>query len=393
MNTLTSLHLYMANTEYSRIEILTSAFLERGLNTQEKNELKILLQDPDMRAYFKQSYIIRNAMHKNDDAEKAYDRILAAINKNEIKTDRSPKRIIRFDWIPRVAVSLFIFMLGMGAYYLIDTKYNQDKQALLSPEKRDAVSCITVPLGSKSQIDLPDGTVVILNAGSRLEYATDYGNEERKVKLDGEGFFQVAKDENSTFIVSAKNTEIKALGTSFNVKAYADEDYVQTTLVEGSVSIKPDKENSENKEILLKPNEMATIRRHDKATIIKKNKVDDIASLASGSKTGSLQAKISTQVVDPVLYTSWKDKRWVIEGEEMKSLILKLERRYNVKFIIASNGLEKYKVSGIFQDETLEQVLEIMKNMAPVNYVLDKKTVTLTINPKRLEIFEKSMTN
>jgi ferric-dicitrate binding protein FerR (iron transport regulator) len=388
----------MAKTEKNRIEHLTFAFLERGLNIQERNELKFFLQDPDMRDYFKQQYLIWNVkQYEGCNAEKAYEKILSIINKERINPEQSKNKNLKVKWIVRVAASLLIFFLGMGSYYLIDTHdelcSDLGKNSLLLPKKTEAITCVKVPLGSKSQVNMPDGTVIILNAGSQLEYSADYGNEERRVKLEGEGYFQVAKDENSTFIVSAKNTEIKALGTAFNVKAYSDEDYVQTTLVEGSVSIKPDKECKDNNEILLKSNEMVIIRRQNQLTTIEKNHIDDIASFAAETKTNNVQAKNSPQVVNPVLYTSWKDKRWVIEGEEMESLILKLERRYNVKFIIASAGLEKYKFSGIFQEETLEQVLEIMKNIVPINYSLDKKTVKLTINPNRRKIFEKSMTH
>lgn len=381
----------MLQTEKDRIEFLTSAFLERGLTAKEKDELKNLLQEPAMHAYFKESYSIWNAKYnKGYDTENAYRKVLSAIGPTS-RISNKPRRRVWSIWMPRVAASLLAFLLGMGSFYLIETRISPNPdETFLALQDSVAISRIKVPLGSKSQVDLPDGTVVILNAGSQLEYTTHYGKELRKVKLEGEGYFQVAKNEHCPFIVSAKKAEIKAIGTAFNVKAYSDEDYVQTTLVEGAVSIRPDKISKRDKEILLKPNEMLTIRELNKQTTLEKENItDNTASSAPDIKR--LETKISTQIVDPIIYTSWKDKRWVIDSEEMESLVLKLERRYDVSITIVGKELEKYKFSGIFQNETLEQVLEIMKSIAPINYTINKKSVVLTINPNQRKIFERSM--
>jgi hypothetical protein len=85
--------------------------------------------------------------------------------------------------------------------------------------------------------------------------------------------------------------------------------------------------------------------------------------------------------VVPEIYTSWKDQRWIIEREELQSLTVKLERRYNVTFRFRDESLKNYVFSGILKDETLEQVLEAIKLTAPIQYQIDKKQVILSKNP------------
>ncbi|NJK96971.1 MAG: FecR domain-containing protein [Bacteroidales bacterium] len=92
-------------------------------------------------------------------------------------------------------------------------------------------------MGSKSSIRLPDGTEVVLNAGSKLTYDFSYGITSREVSLIGEGYFKVAKQKNSPFIVKTAKAHIKALGTEFNVKAYPEENEVEAILVEGTIQV------------------------------------------------------------------------------------------------------------------------------------------------------------
>ena len=84
--------------------------------------------------------------------------------------------------------------------------------------------------------------------------------------------------------------------------------------------------------------------------------------------------------INPVVYTSWKDNRWLIESEPLASLAIKLERRYNVKISINTKALQEYKFTGIIKDETLEQVLDVIRMSAPINYSINNNKVELIEN-------------
>lgn len=388
--------------ENNDIKFLTLKFLEQGLSAKEQTELKSLLQIPENHDYFKNAYILWNiSTGSQEETEYAWQKVLNQIDEESGSVSKQSNH--KWIWLRLSAAAVFAFILGMSTYYFFSDNLNilLGKVVLQGGTENNEVmlmssNCITVPLGSRSKIDLPDGTTVMLNAGSKLEYPVHYGTNGRNVKLEGEAYFSVAKNEVYPFIVSAKNTTIKALGTEFNVKAYIDEDVVQTTLVEGLVSINPDisKKNHVD-EIILSPNQMLSIYDTNRIDIKNSNPQLNVKPLSRPGKSSinQEQAKdqITKEIVNTVLYTSWKDSRWIIEGEEMENLVLKLQRRYDVNFVIASPELKKYKFSGTFENETLEQVLDIVKTIAPINYFIDKKTVVLAINPEQKKAFEKSM--
>ncbi len=229
-----------------------------------------------------------------------------------------------------------------------------------------------VPLGSKSLVTLSDGTKVWLNAGSRLRYPLLFGKKTREVYLEGEGYFDVAHDKNKRFLVKTSEITIKVFGTQFNVKAYPEENKIFTTLVKGSVAIEAN--SGDKPETYLKPNQTAVFDKSSQKKIPK-----------AVPKTEQSPEKILSQanevIVSPEknteVVTSWKDTRWIVEGETLEELAIKLERRYNVKIIFADAGLKDYKFSGTLTDETFEQVLKIIQLSAPIEFTLDHKTVTI----------------
>ena len=196
--------------------------------------------------------------------------------------------------------------------------------------------------------------------------------------------------------MKAKDITIKALGTEFNVKAYPEEKIVQTTLVNGLVTVQQTTTTDAPQEITLKPKQTVTI--YEKAET-DNTLADEPATPLTASKPAPAKTpeKVTTEKIvlkyniKPELYTSWKDPRWVIESEPLSDLATKLERRYNVQIIIADDALKQYPFNGTLTDETLEQVLEIMKSIAPINYSIRKKTVTLTVNTRHKKYFDELM--
>lgn len=246
-------------------------------------------------------------------------------------------------------------------------------------------SCqVLAPQGSKSQITLPDGSTVWINAGSRLSYTSDYNQKERIVNLEGEGYFNVRSNREKPFIVQTSHLKVKAYGTVFNVKAYPEEKTIVTTLIEGSVEVEAQNNENETHSYTLKPHQ--NIIYH----------IDTgISETPDGKETNSVNNAVSKAVfnkeqvqlvndIKPELYTSWKDENWVLEGVTLYELAPLLDRRFNTKIEILNDSLNKYKFTGTIRNETLEQVLVILRLTTPLEYQVGKGYVTWQLD-KELE--------
>jgi ferric-dicitrate binding protein FerR (iron transport regulator) len=308
------------------------------------------------------------------DSDKAWKALQNRINIQNHKTKN-------FSWVEfsRIA-AVFIVALFLGglAYHIIDRK----KEIISEPLFVEYVS----PLGSRSFVKLTDGSKVWLNAGSTLKYKNTYGINNRELQLTGEAFFEVAKNKEIPLIVKTSEIDVIALGTKFNVKAYSEEKTIETTLIEGSVKL----ESSTVKladNLFLSPNE--------KAVFTKRNQSVELIAQQQQNKKDETITKPKLEIiesVEPEPIISWKDQRWVINNEKLGSLAIKLERRFDVNFIFDNDLLKEYSFRGTLEDETLEQIMDAIKFTSPIKYVLDKKTVYVMADGKKMEKFKNLMT-
>ena len=253
--------------------------------------------------------------------------------------------------IVKVAAAVVVaFLLGASAMYFIQPV----------PQQKIFVSkeiCVKAPLGSKTEVELSDGTEVWLNSGSEIRYPATFRKNQRDIYLVGEAFFDVEKNVEAPFFVHADEVDIRVLGTSFNVKSYPEEDIVETTLVEGLINMN---KKGSNQVFQLKPNE--------KATFIKNR--EEI----SGKETEQF---IITKNVDAKLYTSWKNGMLIFKKEKFGDLVIKMERWYNVRITIENKQLTGEKVTGSFQNESIEQALEALKISVPFSYKINKNDINI----------------
>ena len=300
-----------------------------------------------------------------------------------VKKSSSSKNLLYFNLkkITKVAaLFLLIFILGgLASFYIFKKTFVSNPHFL---------SAIEAPLGSRAVAYLPDGTKVWLNAGSKLEYSNTYDVKKREVKLTGEGFFNVKTNPDKPFIVRASNLSIKACGTSFNVKAYPDEKEVITTLVEGKVEIEGLGSNSKIFKYHLKPKQKVTYYTDRKLF----NLITEQEEKTEGAENSSHKRKdniIPLKQIAPLvadidvkteLYTSWKDDRWIIESEKLGDLSKMIERRFNVDITFGAEELKNYRFSGTIQNETLEQILGIMRLTIPLSYKIDNGLVVINMD-------------
>ena len=254
---------------------------------------------------------------------------------------------------------------------------------------------IATTLGSRAITTLPDGSKVWLNAGSRLDYNLEFGRKTRIVKLTGEAFFDVKTDSTKPFIVKAGKLAIKAYGTAFNVKAYPNENAITTTLVRGKVVI-AGKDNADKEFVIkMKPNDKIAFF-NDKVQNINainkiyalSNRIQKSAPIILNEINAIKEAEIKTE-----LYTSWKDDRWVIEKRDIESLVNDFERRYNIKIQLESDEVKKYHFTGTLQNETIEQVLVILRHTIPLKYKIDKGLISISEDERLMKEFKSANIN
>ena len=222
------------------------------------------------------------------------------------------------------------------------------------------------PVSQKSRLILSDGTRVWLNSGTTLKYKSNYGEETRDVFLDGEAYFEVAKDASKPFLVHAANITVKAIGTSFNVKCYPDEKTIEATLVEGKVQVYQDNRSDISNSVLLNPNERAVFNKNSSKLLVSKIEAPTNKIERQKNRGEYLIPKTIASVI------SWKDQELVFENETFSELSKRLERWYNVEIEIRDTSvLEGNSYTGKFvHNESLEQVLRIISRTTPIKYTV-----------------------
>jgi len=212
--------------------------------------------------------------------------------------------------------------------------------------------CIQVPEGCRTDVGLPDGTIVTLNSGSSLTYDHQFGIFDRKVILRGEGYFVVAKNPDKPFYVNVDNMSLRVLGTTFNVDAYDDDDLITVSLIEGKVEIS----NKAGGNLLLFPNERATYNRRS--------------------------GKIMKESAEVKNSTHWLDGGFTFENESFPAIAHRLERKFGVKIIINSDRLKKQYYTATFSSD--KSINDILKEFDVENqYIWKESDGAIIIKDKR----------
>lgn len=201
--------------------------------------------------------------------------------------------------------------------------------------------------GQRANIILPDGTNVSLNSDTEIHYFSDYGDQERRIHLNGEAYFDVAKDSLHRFIISTNKMEIEALGTKFNVKSYEEEDLIIATLLEGRI-----KATVGEKSLELNPNESIVYNRR-KNTLIKR--YDN----------------------QPDHELTWMKNELTFKAERLGDIAILLNRMYNTTIIFESEKIKDYRFDGVIKNKSLENILELIGLTSPITHESKGDTIIL----------------
>ena len=260
-----------------------------------------------------------------------------------LEEKKSVRKSVVWNFYRQAAAILLIPVLAFSLWYFVSTK----KSEVAGPSPLMAQSWVEInaPEGARVEFFLPDSTSGWLNSGSKLKYPAIF-DQHRKVQLTGEAYFEVKHREQSDFVVSVPDLDVKVLGTKFNVSAYSGDPVTDVVLAEGKVEIEG-KAGVFNQ--TLSPNEKITFNRDKKS--------------------------LKMSEVDADRFSAWKDGYLIIDNEPLGQVAGRLERWYNAEIVIQDERLKNYRFKATFKDEPLEEVLRLVAITTPIRYEIEKRDV------------------
>lgn len=348
----------------------TAAELEevaRWANTGALNKKSVTLAFDEWR-----SFQVGDNLGDDEKFSLLFDKIQRKIDTDDQKQKNTESKIstlsIVSTWLTRAAAILLIPVLAFLFYTLSEKKLDALQYANLSVDSIEVIA----PIGSRTVVQLSDGSEVYLNYGSKLKYPQVFLGDTREVILSGEGYFQVAHNPGKPFIVKTGKLDVKALGTVFNVLGYPNEDNVETTLVEGKVVLGQTGNGPETKILgVMEPGQHVNY---------------NLKTGVVSSTKGSIEK-----------YIAWKNGKMVFEDTPIARIAERLSRMFNVDIEVADD-IKGYIYTVTFVDEPLFQILDLMTIATPVSYkalprkklpdgtftkqkiIIEKKTIKLKPN-------------
>lgn len=347
----------MSYHNYNVEDFLNDESFVRWVKNQDASDLNswesLLRKYPDKREEMQLavSLILRIApevleTELEQDAEGIWNSLSHKITYNKLQNHRSKRlhRLLSKTWFQAAAGLLMVFGLAL-AIYSFGGFSNKDSSSNIENSKEVKSN----PKGRKSTITLSDQTQVALNAQSRIEYLGRFGKDVREVNLTGEAFFDVERDEDRPFIINVNGVTVRVLGTSFNIKGYPGDDHVKVTVASGQVEVF---DIHSNKSIQLGRNEQVSF------------------AYSSGGFT-----KRTVNDTDNVF--GWKDQKLVFRDQDLISIGEELSRWYGVEVAINDQVNVQKKITGLYHNASLREVMEGLSHNYQFKYELDGKTLKI----------------
>lgn len=323
---------------------------------------------------------IARIINKANDKPENKVKVKALIKKAQVKAEpedyvpempNERRRLVRRSvWI--AAASLMV--IAGTAWLLLNSRVHK---ATVANDSRE--EAIEAKKGSRTRSILPDGTTVWLNAGSKLFYDENFTGPIRDVKLEGEAFFDVARDAKHPFVVHTSGIDIKVLGTIFNVKSYPEDKTVETTLYRGSVKVFREEE-SEEKAIQLRPNQKLILAKQaaNEAEKLSSTEVKAPTTRELQPASFTIAHIDSTKKENERPETAWLYSRLEFRGDSFEELALKLERWYNITITFTDENVKHLSFNGSFEAETVEQAFKYLREAIPYfNYKINNHEVSV----------------
>lgn len=281
--------------------------------------------------------MVENLRFRGADVKTADIRYLWAKTSERINQGRPAKKFHRFLFqLTKVAAILLLPVMLVSAW-LFYSQHNLTQQySNLLADKHEQKITVIAPIGARISVDLPDGSKAWLNSGSEISYPVVFNTSERRVSLTGEAYFKVQTDE-TPFFVSNLGPEIKVYGTEFNVNSYIDEDMVTVALAEGQISL-----DLNGKEEFLKTGQVSVFNRKKNSVLIEN--------------------------ADVAISGSWREGKYIFRDTPLSSILRILQRQHNVTIRLLNPELGNYRYNATINNESLEQILQMLSLSAPIKY-------------------------
>jgi transmembrane sensor len=275
--------------------------------------------------------------------EESWHEIQAALGQKSYNRWQESRKIQQFFRV--AAIFFFVISLGSMAWF-----FTHQPQTI--PE---TFTSVMAENGQISKVELPDGSMVWLNAGSKLTYNNFFSAENRNVTLTGEAYFDVVKNANLPLVVDCNGLQVKVLGTRFNVNAYEVGKTAEVVLEEGAVEL------------------------------INTTTNDNFYRMKPGEriKVDLQTSEHSAGMVNTARYTSWREGIVNIYDLSIEDLARRLEKRYNQKFELTP-GVKELRYTFTIENEPLEDVLKLMERITPVKVKQTDETIKIEIDKKKL---------
>ena len=268
--------------------------------------------------------------------DKMFERIKAEVLNEQPAVERTPGKTLVPAWARWAAMICIPICIAFFTYNILSISDTDTRSPFI----------VKADKGDKATVVLPDGTDVILNSASQLSYLRDFGKNERRVQLDGEGYFQVAHDTRRTFIVQVGELEVKVLGTVFNVCAYNNEQDVTVVLLEGKVGVQ-----TPSSSLIMKPGEKMN---YNKST-----------------------HKLTTEKVYPEDYVTWTKGSLYFQNESLDNIMKALSRAYDVTIRIDSPRIAEERFTGTIPGGGIQNALNIIMLTSPFRYEVKDSVIVL----------------
>ncbi len=276
----------------------------------------------------------------------------------DVETETAKLRRLPGRWWAAAAAILILGIAGALLY-----RGRQDTGiARIAPVTAARDKEVVTRYGTRSFLELPDGSKLWLNAGSRVKYAEGFAGG-RELTLAGEAFFDVKHDPGHPFIIHTGKLDIKVLGTSFNLKAYPSDSTVETTLIDGKVEI--DFQEAGRDKIVLRPSEKVVI------------------PVMETKPAQELNARVDRLTVNPdptyktLIETSWVEDKLIFRNETFSDVSRRLERWYNIRFSFEDKRHLQDKLTGYFKDQPIRNVMDALQISLGFRYRIDGDTIRI----------------
>lgn len=258
---------------------------------------------------------------------------------NNVYARTQPPLISRRCW-SIAAVMLILIISGALGWTLFGIQNQNLKSQISDNPIRDIV--VTTGMGEHSRVSLPDGTALTLNAQTTVRYNLSDGK--RQVSIDGEAFFEVARDPEHPFVVSANGMTVTCLGTSFDVRNYSDESTASVVLRDGKVRV-----NARDADLTMEPGSRVLMDRQTLA--------------------------LSKHTVTPSDYTAWLNGEIKFNNQTLEEIAAELSRNYNIDLVITSDELRRERFNGYLGRSSLRNILDVLCLASDMSYHVDNDTM------------------